>query len=48
MGASNYAASKRFDAADSAATLGVPLLGEEGGHFSVGTLVQDGYQIITY
>lgn len=48
LGASNYAASKRFAAADDAAALGVPLLGSEGGHFSVGTLVQEGYQVITY
>ncbi len=48
MGACNFCTTGRFEAADGAEALGVPLLGEDGGHFSIGNLIADGYQIINY
>jgi hypothetical protein len=48
MGASNYVATKRFNAVAAVEGYGLPLLGEEGGHYSVGTLIQDGYQSISF
>ena len=48
MGASNYITTKRFNAAEAVQAMNIPLLGEDGGHFSVGTLIQDGYQVITF
>jgi hypothetical protein len=48
MGTCNFCTNQRFQVHEDAAALGIPLLGGEGEHFSLGTLVADGYQIITY
>ena len=48
IGASNYMVTKRFEATEAVAAYNVPLLGGDGGHYSLGTLCQDGYQVITF
>ena len=48
MGACNFCTNQRFQVHDEVKALGIPLLGGEGEHFSLGTLVADGYQVITY
>jgi hypothetical protein len=48
MGACDFCAAKRFDVAADANALGIALLGGEGHHFSLGTLIDEGYQVITY
>lgn len=48
MGACNFCASGRFDAGDAVAALGINLLGEEGGHYSLGGLASEGYQFLTF
>ncbi len=47
-GACNFGAATRFGAGDAAKRLGVPLLGEPGGHHTVAALVAEGYQPITF
>ncbi len=48
MGACYFCTTKRFEMGDSAEALGIPMLTGHGEHFSIGTLVDEGYQIITY
>jgi hypothetical protein len=47
-GACNFCAATRFGAGDAAQRMGVPLLGEPGGHHTVGTLAVEGYQPIVF
>ncbi|HEY6409735.1 MAG TPA: hypothetical protein VIY29_19935 [Ktedonobacteraceae bacterium] len=48
LGACNFCTTRRFEVRESADALKVPMLGAEGEHFSIGSLLDDGYQIITY
>ena len=48
LGACNFCTTVRFEVGDSVNAVGIDLLGEDGGHFSVGNLVVEGYQIINY
>ncbi|KAA3647148.1 MAG: hypothetical protein DWQ07_06525 [Chloroflexi bacterium] len=47
-GACNFCTTGRFEVGDAVETLGIPLLGPEGGHYSLGNLVANGYQIVTF
>ena len=47
-GACHFCAATRFDASESAARLGVPLLGEPGEHHTVAALVADGFRPIVF
>ena len=47
-GACHFCTTGRFDAGDAVKALDIPLLGEEGGHYSFGSLVKEGFQIITF
>ena len=47
-GACNSCATHRFNVSDSVKALGIDLLGPEGEHYSLGGLVADGYQVITF
>ncbi len=47
-GACHFCAATRFKASDSAAKLGVPLVGNPGDHHNVASLVADGYQLLTF
>jgi hypothetical protein len=48
MGACHFCTAGRFDVAEHVEALNIPLLTEESTHFSVGSLVNEGYQIITF
>ena len=48
MGACNFCTVGRFEVGDAVSALGLDLLGAEGDHFSVGTLISDGYQVMTF
>jgi len=48
LGACNFCTTKRFEVRESADALKVPMLGAEGEHFSVGSLLDDGYSILNY
>lgn len=48
FGACNFCAIERFGVGEAVSALGIDLLGDDGQHFSVGNLVTEGFQIITY
>jgi len=47
-GACNFCTTGRFEVGDAVGALGLPLLGPEGGHYSLGNLIAEGYQIVTF
>jgi len=47
-GACDFCASRRFDAAASAERLAVPLVGGDGEHHTVASLVRDEWQVLTF
>jgi hypothetical protein len=47
-GACNFCATKRFNVGDAVKALGLPLLGPDGGHYSLGEYAAAGYQVITF
>lgn len=48
IGACEFCTSKRFGAASSARKLGIAVAGGTEEHHSVGSLVTDGYQVLTF
>jgi len=48
LGACNFCTTRRFQVQEGADTLGIPLLGGDGHHFNVSTLVAEGYQVMNY
>jgi hypothetical protein len=47
-GACGFCAGKRFGAGASAERLGIPLVGVEGEHHSLASLLKDGWQVISF
>jgi hypothetical protein len=47
-GACDFCTIKRFDAADGAQALGVPIVGGDGQHHTVADLAREGYTVITF
>ena len=48
VGACNFCATVRFEVADSAERLGIPIVGDAGQHHSLGEVVRSGAQLITF
>jgi hypothetical protein len=48
MGACHFCTAGRFEVLEHVEALGIPLLTEESTHFSVGSLISEGYQVITF
>lgn len=47
-GACDFCSKNRFETSEAVEALGLNHLGEVGHHYSVGNLVTEGYQVITY
>ena len=48
LGACNFCATGRFDAGEAAQALGIGLVGADGEHYSLGNLIAEGYQAISF